>query len=237
MINLLRKASQLNTLSAMSKPESKSPSNPGKNLPKLWLLTNRFTTIGQPLPRIVRNCAAAGVKMTIMSETDLAPWVALELAEKLADEMHGGGGRLLVSERADLAQLASADGVVITSSGFPASRLKKLFNKPSMIGLIVRAEQELARASLNDIDFVLAVNIFPSEDLNSPPQDKELDRLRSIVQSCSAPVVAAGGMTPQRAPYAIEAGARSVAMSEVAMESLSIDLLVKAFRQAMGGIE
>lgn len=221
----------------MAKSESKPPSNPGTNLPKLWLLTNRFTTIGQPLPRIVRNCAAAGVKMTIMSETDLAPWVALELAEKLADEMHRGGGKLLVSERADLAQLANTDGLVITSSGFPASRLKKLFNKPSMVGLLVRAEQELARASLFDVDFVLAGNIFSSEDLNSPPQDSELDRLRSIVQASTAPVVSAGGMTPQRAPYALEAGAQSVAMSEVAMESLNIELLVEAFRQAMGGIE
>jgi len=206
-------------------------------LPKLWLLTNRFTTIGQPVPRIVRNCAAAGVKMTVMSETDLAPWVALELAEKLAAEMHKSSGRLLVSERADLAQLADADGVIITSSGFPASRLKKLLNKPSMVGLLVRAEQELIRASLVDVDFVLAGNIFSSEDLNSLPQDCELDRLRNIVQASSAPVVAAGGMTPQRAPYALEAGVRSVAMSEVAMESLNIELLIQAFRQAMGGID
>jgi len=174
--------------------------------------------------------------MTIMSETDLAPWVALELAEKLAAEMHRGGGRLLVSARADLAQLANTDGVVITSSGFPASRLKKLFNKPSLVGLLVRAEQELARASLVDVDFVLAVNIFSSEDLNSLPQDGELDRLCGIVQASSAPVVAAGGMTPQRVPYALEAGARSIAMSEVAMESLNIELLVQAFREAIGGI-
>ncbi len=221
----------------MVKPEKKSPSNPGNNLPKLWLLTNRFTTIGQPLPRIVHNCAAAGVKMTIMSETDLVPWVALELAEKLAAEMHRCGGRLFVSERADLAQLANADGVIITSSGFPASRLKKLFNKPSLIGLLVRAEQEVTRASLVDVDFVLAVNIFSNEELNLSPQEDELNRLRRIVQMSSAPVVASGGMTPQRAPYALEAGARSVAMSEVAMESLNIELLVEAFRQAMGGIE
>jgi len=233
----LRQANQFNTLPAMVTSETKPPSNPGNNLPKLWLLTNRFTTIGQPLPRIVRNCTAAGVKMTIMSETDLAPWVALELAEKLAAEMHKHGGRLLVSERADLAQLANTDGVIITSSGFPASRLKKLLNKPSMIGLLVRAEQEMIRASLNDIDLVLAVNIFSSEDLNSPPQDSELDRLRSIVDASSVPVVAAGGMTPQRAPYALEAGARSIAMSEVAMESLNINQLVQAFRQAIGGID
>jgi len=228
---------EFDTLRAMAKPRIMSSSHFAIKLPRLWLLTNRFLTIGQPLPRIVRLCADAGVKMTIMTETDLAPWVALELAEKLAETMHHHGGRLMVSERADLAQLAEADGVLITAAGFPALRLKTFLKNQALVGLLVRAEHELQRASADGIDFVLAAGVFSSEDLNSPPQNSEIERLRRIVEASAAPVVASGGMTPQRAPFALNAGASGVAMSEVAMESLDIRLLVAAFGQAMGGID
>lgn len=221
----------------MVKPEINSLSHAETKLPRLWLLTNRFMTIGQPLPRIVRHCAAAGVKMTIMSETDLAPWVALELAEKLAEATHNHGGRLLVSERADLMQLSNADGLLLNAAGLPASRIKNTFDKSRVVGLLVRTEQELHRTALEGFDFALVTNTFASDDLNSVPQRNEMDRLRRIVEESSLPVVAAGGMTPQRAPLALETGAISIAMSEVAMESLNIGLLVDAFRQALGGIE
>lgn len=209
----------------------------GLLLPRLCLLTNRFMTIGQPLPRIVSNCAKAGVRLAILGETDLAPWVALELAEKLVTLMHQQGGRLLVSERADLAHLAGADGVLIASGSLPAQRLKKIVGRRAMIGLFVRHHQELEGASLQDIDFILAGNTFPADDLNAPVESEPLARLRQLTTVCPVPIIAAGGMTPQRAPLALEAGAYGIAMSEAAMESLNIGLLVKAFNRAIESIE
>lgn len=232
----LRWESQFCKLRAMQKPESTS-SKTAIRLPRLWLLSNRFMSIGQPLPKIVRNCAIAGVKLTILGETDLAPWVLLELAEKLAVEMHTRGGRLLVSERADLVQLAGADGLLITGGSFPVPRTRKLLGGSSLIGFLVRNEQNLERASLSDLDFLLVNNVFPSDDLNATVQASDLERLRRIAKSSAVPVFAAGGVTPQRAPLALEAGAYGVAMSEAAMESLNIGLLVEAFRRAIGTID
>ena len=179
----------------------------------------------------------AGVKLAMLRETDLPPWASLELAEKLAADVHAHDGWLLVSERADLAKLADADGVLITSSSHPAIRTKALLGRGGVIGFVARDEQDLEATSLDAADFVLVQDVFPGDDLNAAVSPGDLARLRHAAGACKVPVIATGGITPQRAPLALEAGAHGVAMCEAAMESPNVALLVEAFRHVLGRID
>jgi len=92
----------------------------------------------------------------------------------------------------------------------PVESARAILGKGSLIGVSVHGVDELPRAA--GADFVLFGPVFdtPSKRAFGPPQG--LERLAACAAASSLPVCAVGGITVERVPNVLSAGAAGVAV-------------------------
>lgn len=154
-----------------------------------------------------------------------------EIVER-AREVAGEGARVIVNDRLDVALAAGADGVQLARRSLPLAAARTV--APALpMGLSVHAVQEIAAARAAGVrgpDWFVAGTIWPTASHPDRPGGG-LDHLRAMVESAraevesaragdesaragaaSAPVIAIGGVTPERTAEARRAGAGGVAV-------------------------
>jgi thiamine-phosphate diphosphorylase len=120
-----------------------------------------------------------------------------------------GRTRVLVNDRADVALSAGADGVHLRSDGPPTNEVRRLGPPGWIVGRSVHSPEE-AGGEL-DADYVLFGTVFPTGSKPEGAPVGGLVRLQEAVAACHGPVLAIGGITPERAAQARSAGAAGVA--------------------------
>ncbi|HEX6322676.1 MAG TPA: thiamine phosphate synthase [Vicinamibacterales bacterium] len=158
------------------------------------------------LERQARDAFAAGVDAVQIREEDLDGGALLELAGAIA-----ALGRVIVTDRADVAVAAGASGVHLKSTGPEAGRVRAILPAHMTLSRAVHSAAEAAEAGAGGaLDWVLAGTAFASV---SKPGRAPLGAagLRAIVEASPVPVVAIGGVTAANARDLLAAGAAGVA--------------------------
>ena len=158
------------------------------------------------LARQARDAFAAGVDAVQIREEDLDGGALLDLAGAIS-----ALGRVIVTDRADVAVAAGASGVHLKSAGPVTARVRALLPAHMTLSRAVHDEEEAARACGGGaLDWVLAGTAFASV---SKPGRAPLGAagLRAIVHASPVPVIAIGGVTPANARELLAAGAAGVA--------------------------
>jgi thiamine-phosphate pyrophosphorylase len=160
--------------------------------------------------RQVRDAAASGVQLIQVREHQLDGRALLELARRVVDAVHGTSARVLINDRLDVALASSAHGVHLRSASYPAARARALVPTGFLIGTSVHSASEASAAADSGADYVLFGNVFESA---SKPGLKGagLEALAAVVRRVRVPVLAVGGITPDRIPQIQETGAAGFA--------------------------
>jgi thiamine-phosphate diphosphorylase len=115
---------------------------------------------------------------------------------------------ILVNDRADIALSAGAGGVHLRADSAPTDAVRGLAAPDWTIGRSVHSPEE-AGGELG-ADYVLFGTVFPT-DSKPGTAAAGLDRLQAAAAACHSPVIAIGGITPERALAVRQAGAAGVA--------------------------
>jgi len=130
-----------------------------------------------------------------------------ELARQTKAVCESHGTMVLVNDRADVARAAGVDGIHLPSTGLPLSAVRSLLGGDALIGRSTHSIDEACEAANEGVDYVFLGPIWPTR---SHPDRRPLGTAAlSAVQQ--VPVIAIGGIDPERAPLAIAAGAYGVA--------------------------
>jgi thiamine-phosphate pyrophosphorylase len=178
----------------------------------------------------------AGVDAIQLRERDLPARQLGALAARIGMRA-GGRARVLVNDRADVALAAGVDGVHLRSDGPPVVAVRRLGPSGFIVGKSVHTPEE-AGGEL-EADYVLFGTVFPSASKPGSSAAGGLERLRDATSACHRPVVAIGGITPERAAEARAAGAAGVAAIGVflppgrAWGGLGVKEAVRAIRAAL----
>lgn len=119
--------------------------------------------------------------------------------------------RVLVNGRADVADLADADGVHLPARGVPTAAVRRRFPR-LLVGRSTHTVDELCRAADGGADYVTfsPIRATPSKDRFGPPQG--FDALREAVRAAGdLPVVALGGLDGDDVNSIRDAGACGLA--------------------------
>lgn len=168
-----------------------------------------LTTELAALERQLDEAVEAGIDLIQLREVDLSARDLLGLAERVAGRARQTQTRILVNDRADVALCMVGVGVHLKSDGPPASVVRRLAGTARLIGR--SAHDPVIRELVDDADFVIFGTVFPSR---SKPPDAEaagVDALRRACVSVAVPVLAIGGVTPERVAECRDAGAAGVA--------------------------
>lgn len=190
------------------------PGFPDRRPPRILLVTDSARLVpggtaserAAALVRQARAAFAAGVDAVQLREPAFDAARLYALVRELS-----GAGRVIVTDRADIAMDAGASGVHLRGDGPAPARVRALIGRGMTLSRAVHTVEEAARTGADEtLDWIVAGAVFPSA---SKPGGAPLgaDRLSAIVAASARPVVAIGGIHEGNAGAVWEAGAAGIA--------------------------
>ena len=178
----------------------------------LHLVTDRAQTLGRDLTAVVVECLAAGLPAVQVREKDLTAAELASLCRRLREPTREHGALLVVNDRLDVALAVGADAVQRTGTSLDVADMRAVAGRRVRVGASVHSLEEAVEAELKGADWVVFGPVFdtPSKRAYGPPQG--LDRLAAVCRGLTIPVIAVGGITPERVGDALQAGAHGVAV-------------------------
>ena len=183
---------------------------------------------------VVEECLGAGLRAVQLREKDLPVRDLLDLAVPLREATRGHGARLLINDRADVALAVEADGVQRTHDSLPVGALRGMTPAGFLIGASVHSPSEAQEAASQGADFLVFGPVWDtaSKRAYGPPQG--LEALRRVAAGTAVPVLAIGGITPERVREVLAAGAAGVAAIAAILAADRPAAATKAFLDALG---
>lgn len=155
------------------------------------------------------------------------------LARALAGTCHAHGQFLLVNERVDVARASGADGVHLPVTGVGPAAARRLLGPAALVGVSCHSAAEVARAREGGADYATFGPAWatPSKARYGPPVG--LGPLREASR-LGLPLLALGGVEPERVPEAMAAGASGVAVLRAWLTGPEPAAVVRALLAAVG---
>ena len=173
---------------------------------------------------------AGGATMVQLRLQDEPPRVLVEIARALRSAVPGVP--LLVSDRADVALAADADGVHLGSGEVTPLALRRVVPERFVIGASVGSDDEVERAA--GADYVGIGPVFATASGGTQVRTElGATRFAELALACRLPAVAIGGISPANAAALLEAGAAGVAVISALFGAPDPRAAARAFRAAL----
>lgn len=182
-------------------------------LPRLYPILDADLCRARGLEPLVVLAAFLEGGATFLQLRDKTPSSAerLRLADAAVWQAHAAGARLIVNDRPDIAILAGADGVHVGQDDLAVDDVRRLVGAGAIVGLSTHDEGQIEAAARSSATYIAVGPIYGTATKDTGYSARGLDLVRYAAKF-GRPVVAIGGITLERAPEAIAAGAASVAM-------------------------
>ena len=196
----------------------------------LYLILDCQAARGRDEVKLARQAILGGVRLIQLRDKERSSAELLPLARKLQQLCAESSVLFLVNDRVDLALGAEADGVHLGPGDFPVQEARKLLPWDKLIGCSVKTLAQARRAAEEGADYVSVGSIYPSP---TKPQAKVvgLDLLRQTRGELSLPLVAIGGIGPERVAEVLTAGADAVAVVSAVLQAEDVTTAVRELVQ------
>ncbi len=182
-------------------------------IPRLHLVTDDEILLREGFPEMAKRVLEAGgsgVALHVRGPRTSGRSIH-SLGGVLAGAADRSGAVLLINDRLDVALTLPGVGAQLGQRSLPPEVARRLLGEERLLGLSVHGMAELRSAPPQQVDFFLLGNLFAT----SSHPDREplgLDALRGIADDCPLPLLAIGGISPERVRRVLDAGARGVAV-------------------------
>ena len=192
------------------------------NLPKpiLYLITRGATTEAttpdnEEFREIVLQASAAvsaGIQLIQIREKQLTVSVLFELARVIVAVARDSSTRVLINDRADIAASAGADGVHLTTTSLTPDVIRKTFGARFLIGASTHSLVEARDSFRQGADFAVFGPIFRTPSKAKYGPSLGVRQLKDAARELTPfPLIALGGVSPERVNDCLLAGAAGVA--------------------------
>lgn len=183
-------------------------------LPRLYpiidsqILTKRELALDQ----FAAELRAAGVELLQYRDKLALPQQILEAATVLSDAFATTTCRLIMNDRADLAVLASFNGVHVGHLDLSPDDARRVVGPDRMVGLSTHNDDQVRAADSTDADYIAIGPVFATGTKLDTEPVIGLEGVRRARAITSKSLVAIGGITRANARSVIDAGADSIAV-------------------------
>ena len=197
----------------------------------LCYITDRKGLTPGELPIRIREAIEANLPLVQIREKDVSPRVMCPWVREVVQAASGCATQIMVNDRLDVVLACGADGVHLGGHSLPASVARKWIPKPRLVGVSCHSLEEAQSAQDASADYILLGPIFEpfSKTGSLPPLG--LGVLRKVCREIQIPVLALGGIRPQRILPCREAGARGVAAISMFQDCRSLKERVEELRK------
>jgi thiamine-phosphate pyrophosphorylase len=200
---------------------------------RLTLVTDRTQTHGRDLAAVVLECVDAGLPAVQVREKDLSASDLAVLCRRLREPTRARGTLLIVNDRADVALAVGADAVQRTYTSLSVRDLRAVVDKRLSICASVHSREDALAAEADGADWIVFGPVYDtaSKRQYGPPQG--LAKLEAVTAAVRIPVIAIGGITPERVAEVRAAGAHGVAAISAILAADSPASEVRRFLDAL----
>ncbi len=179
--------------------------------PLICLVTDLRRISPDGFRALCHDAADASIDLIQIREPQLNARELVGMAMVAVHETRGSSTRVVVNGRLDVARAVDADGVHLPASGVPVARARQCGppDRPRwLVGRSAHNAAELDAAA--DADYIVFGTVFAT-DSKPGLAGQGVEALATAVRHAQAPVLAIGGMTPDRIRACAKAGAAGVA--------------------------
>ncbi len=179
--------------------------------------------------------ADAGVRLLQYRNKTPSTRKLYDSAVALATVLLPRGVTFLVNDRADLARLSGASGVHVGQEDLSIEAARSLVGVQGLVGISTHNLLQLQRAAESSADYIAVGPVFSTQTKANPDPVVGLEFIRQVRPLTKKPIVAIGGITLERVPEVIEAGADSVAVISDILLAKNPAKRAEAYLKVLGG--
>jgi thiamine-phosphate pyrophosphorylase len=180
-------------------------------------------TLGRPelsLLELTKKLCAGGARLLQLRVKALSTREFLAIAQEVRAICQRTGCLLIINDRADIALAVNADGVHIGQEDLPLPAARKVLGRGKLIGVSTHDPAQAVAAERGGADYIGFGPLFGTNTKATGYSARGIEQLREMRALVGLPIVAIGGISAERAPGALAAGADAVAMiSDVVLAS------------------
>jgi thiamine-phosphate pyrophosphorylase len=156
------------------------------------------------------------------------------IALRLRELTHQYQALLFINDRVDLALSVHADGVHLGPRDLPVAAVRKAVPEHLYIGFSAD-DPDVARSAVAEgADYIGCGTVWPTRSKEDAGTAVGLDGLRRVAEAVSAPVVAIGGITIERAGSLPATGASGAAVVSAVMSAPDPGAAVRRLLEQLG---
>jgi len=161
---------------------------------------------------LVKLALQGGVQAVQLRDKEAPPQAMMEAGRRLAEIIHRYNGLLFINSFVDVALNCRADGVHLVSQGVDYSAVKERVAGRLLIGASTHNLEEVQTVQQAGLDYAIIGPVYwtPSKSGRGAPLG--LEYLAKICAQTDIPLIAIGGITPERVMQVLKSGAKGVAV-------------------------
>ncbi len=202
---------------------------------RLVVVTDRGAAAPREVEDVVADALAAGAPAVQLREKEGGAAEMLETARRLRTLTREAGALLFVNDRLDVALAAGADGVHLGPNDLPLASARRAAPGGFLIGYSADDPGEARTAVLAGADYIGCGAVYPTGSKDVGDEAIGPEGVERVVRAVEVPVVGIGGVTPERAPGIVRAGAAGVAVISAVMGAEDPGSAVRSLLESLGG--
>lgn len=166
-------------------------------------------------PRALDAVAAAvtaGAPVVQVRAKDCTDRVLYEFAAQVREICRPAGAICLVNDRIDVALAVGAEGTHLGAGDLPVAAARRVAGPGHLLGGTARDPETARRLVAEGADYLGVGPAYPTTTKTGLPEALGAAGIRAVARAVAVPVVAIGGITAERVPELLSAGAAGVAV-------------------------
>ena len=177
---------------------------------------------------LAEACFRGGARLLQLRAKDDSSADMTALAVRIVAAAHAVGAKVVVNDRADIARLAHADGVHVGQTDLPVAAARAIVGTDAIVGVSTHDREQIDEALAGGASYVAVGPVFLTATKETGYTPRGLDLLRYAARR-GKPIVAIGGITLERAPEVVAAGATWLAVISDILVGGDAEARVRAF--------
>lgn len=173
-----------------------------------------------------------GAKLIQLRDKTPASSARLALADEVVRRCRAMDAEILINDFVDIARMSGADGVHLGQDDMAVEDARRVLGGTARIGVSTHGEQQIADAVSGTASYIAVGPIFATSTKETGYTARGLHLVRHAA-SAGRPVVAIGGITLERAPDVLRAGASAVAVISDLLAGEDAELRTRQFLAAL----
>jgi thiamine-phosphate pyrophosphorylase len=190
------------------------------------------------VPALADAFLAGGARFIQIRSKQAGSGRFLAMCEDVVDRARSAGAMLIVNDRADIAKLCSADGVHVGQEDLAPAAVRTILGRDAIIGVSTHSADQVREAAAMPVDYIAVGPVYGTSTketgygaVGTVFVSEAAGILKRV--GCTHPIVGIGGITLERAPAVIGAGAAAVAVISDLLSTADPETRVRDYLRAL----